>query len=126
MNKYIYALAAMAVSSLTPSCCSIMRGSTQDVGIASNPAGATVTINGEQKGVTPTTVKLDRDKEYSVLLTKEGYEPYGATLTHSLSGWVWGNVFIGGLVGLAIDAGTGSMYNISPENVQAEMTQAKK
>lgn len=125
MNKYIYTLVAIAVSTLTPSCCSIIKGSTQEVGIASNPAGANVTINGELKGVTPTTLKLDRDKQYTIVLTKPGYEPYSAALTHSVSGWVWGNVFFGGLIGLAIDAGTGNLHNIEPEHIQANLTKAK-
>lgn len=42
-----------------------------------------------------------------------------------VSGWVWGNVFFGGLIGLAIDAGTGNLHNIEPEHIQANLTKAK-
>ena len=54
-----------------------------------------------------------------------GYEPYSAALTHSVSGWVWGNVFFGGLIGLAVDAGTSNLHNIEPEHIQANLTKAK-
>lgn len=116
----------MAVLSLTPSCCSIVHGSSQDVVISSYPAGAKVTINGEEKGVTPTAVKLSRDNDYVVQLTKEGYKPYAARLEQSLSGWVWGNVLFGGLIGIAVDGSTGNMYNITPENVHAQLTKEEK
>ena len=50
--------------------------------------------------------------------------PYETTLTKSVSGWVWGNILAGGLIGLAVDAITGGLYNLSPEQVQATMTKA--
>ncbi|TRW48687.1 SUMF1/EgtB/PvdOfamily nonheme iron enzyme [Aliidiomarina halalkaliphila] len=48
--------------------------------IASSPAGARVTINGEEAGVTP--LQLDRvGGEYEVVVRAEGYEPIVDTLT---------------------------------------------
>lgn len=126
MNKYICTLAIMAVSSLSPSCCNIIHGSKQKVVISSNPAGAKVTINGEQRGVTPTVVTLDRNDEYSVLLTKKGYLPYAQRLEHSISGWVWGNLAFGGVIGFAVDASMGSLYDITPESIHAQMTKTRK
>ncbi len=38
-----------------------------------------------------------------------------------MSGWVWGNIFFGGLIGLAVDAITGGLYNLSPEQINAEL-----
>jgi hypothetical protein len=37
---------------------------------------------------------------------------------------VWGNLLLGGIPGLAIDAITGSMYKLKPEQVQATLTQS--
>ncbi len=50
-----------------------------------------------------------------------GYQPFDLTLTHSVSGWVWGNVAFGGLIGLAVDAISGGMYKLSPEQLAASL-----
>jgi hypothetical protein len=51
-----------------------------------------------------------------------GYQPIDLTLTRSVSGWVWGNVAFGGLIGLAVDAIDGGMYKLSPEQLTASLT----
>jgi hypothetical protein len=34
---------------------------------------------------------------------------------------VWGNIVFGGLIGLGVDAITGGLYDLSPEQVNAEL-----
>ncbi|MDE2137367.1 MAG: PEGA domain-containing protein, partial [Gammaproteobacteria bacterium] len=51
-----------------------------------------------------------------------GYQPFDATITRSVSGWVWGNIVFGGLIGLAVDAIDGGMYNLTPEQVSATLS----
>ena len=43
------------------------------------------------------------------------------TLTRGTSGWIWGNIVFGGIVGLAVDAISGSLYKLSPAQVSATM-----
>lgn len=43
------------------------------------------------------------------------------TLTKSVSGWVWGNIIFGGLIGLAVDAITGGLYNLNPGQLAATL-----
>lgn len=50
-----------------------------------------------------------------------GYQPFDMTLTRHVSGWVWGNIVFGGLIGLAVDAIDGAFYNLSPEQVSATL-----
>jgi hypothetical protein len=45
-------------------------------------------------------------------------------LTRSVSGWVWGNIVFGGIIGLAVDAITGGLYKLSPEQVSAQLQRA--
>jgi len=45
-----------------------------------------------------------------------------ATLTRSVSGWVWGNIVIGGLIGLAVDAISGGLYTLGPEQIARVLT----
>ena len=38
-----------------------------------------------------------------------------------MSGWVWGNILFGGIIGLIVDASTGAMYKLTPEQVEASL-----
>jgi PEGA domain len=102
-------------------CASIMHGTHQDVGITSAPTGAAVTIDSVQSGNTPVIAKLTRKANHIVRVELAGYQPYDLTLTHSVSGWVWGNVAIGGLIGLGVDAISGGMYKLTPEQLSATL-----
>jgi len=105
-------------------CATIMQGTTQTVGISSSPPGARVTVDAVQMGVTPLMTKLTRKDNHIVRLELEGYEPFAMTLTRGLSGWVAGNIVFGGLIGLAIDAISGAMYKLTPDQVSATLTRS--
>jgi len=106
-------------------CGTIMQGSKQQVGISSNPSNADVTIDSQSKGTTPVTVDLKRKDSHMVRLELDGYEPYETTLTRKTSGWVWGNIVFGGLIGLAVDAAAGGMYKLTPEQISAEFRESQ-
>jgi hypothetical protein len=110
-----------AVAALICSCASIMHGTHQDVGISSNPTGAAVSVDGLLKGNTPVIANLTRKDNHIVRIELAGYKPYETTLTRSVSGWVWGNILLGGLIGLAVDAISGGLYNLTPEQVSGQL-----
>ncbi len=105
----------------TQACGTIMQGTTQQVGISSNPSKAYVTINGQDKGTTPMVLDLKRKDSHMVRIELDGYEMYETTLTRKVSGWVWGNIVFGGLIGLVVDAAAGGMYKLTPEQINAEL-----
>lgn len=109
---------------LLAGCASIMHGTTQQVAVSSSPTGAQVTVNGTQRGVTPVIADLKRKDTHVVRVTLEGYAPFEMALTRSVSGWVWGNLVFGGIPGLAIDAITGGLYKLSPEQVSAQLARS--
>ena len=98
-----------------------MQGTTQSIGISSTPSGATVKVNNVDKGQTPTIVDLKRKDQHFVKIELPGYVTYETTFTRKTSGWVWGNLAFGGLIGLVIDATAGGMYKLTPEQVQANL-----
>lgn len=98
-----------------------MHGTTQEVGISSNPSNAAVTINGQNMGNTPMILDLKRKNSYMVRFELPGYETYETNLTRNTSGWVWGNIVFGGIIGLVVDASSGGMYKLTPEQISAEM-----
>ncbi len=115
-----YAVAAIASLSVA-ACCSIIHGTRQDVGISSNPSAARVSVDGIQTGTTPVIAHLTRKDNHFVRIELAGYKPYETTLTRKVSGWVWGNLVFGGLIGLAVDAISGGLYNLTPEQVSGTM-----
>jgi hypothetical protein len=102
-------------------CASIMHGSSQDVGISSSPTGAKVTVDNLAGAQTPYIANLSRKGNHIVKISMDGYAPAEMVLTKSVSGWVWGNVAFGGLIGLAVDAITGGLYNLNPAQLQSAL-----
>ena len=110
-------LGGVGLAALLSACASIIHGTAQDVGISSSPTGAQVTVDNQPRGATPTIVKLSRKDHHIVKIELPGYQPFEATITRSVSGWVWGNIVFGGIIGLAVDAITGGLYKLSPEQI---------
>lgn len=115
-----FLLGFSTLTSLT-SCATIMHGTRQSVGIASNPSTASVWVDKIYAGNTPVIVDMSRKDNHIVRIELEGYQPYEATFSRKLSGWVFGNIVFGGVIGLAVDAISGGLYMLTPEQVQAEL-----
>jgi hypothetical protein len=102
-------------------CATIMHGSTQEIGISSSPTGASIIIDNELRGNTPLVVNLSRKENHIIRIEMADYEPFEITTTKSVSSWIWGNIVFGGLIGLIVDASTGGLYKLSPEQVEATL-----
>lgn len=120
MKKLILFLAVLSMA-LTYGCATIMHGTTQDLAVSSNPSYAKVFIDNEDIGVTPIKTSLKRKEVHNVRIELEGYHPYQTTINKKTSGWVAGNILIGGIIGLAVDALSGGIYDLTPEQVEAEL-----
>jgi len=110
-------IAAMAASSAA--CATVTRGSTQDFTVQSDPDGAAVkTTAGDSCVATPCTFKMSRKAEFDVTVTKAGYKPATAHVTHQISKGggtaMVGNVVAGGLIGVGVDAVTGAANDLRP------------
>ncbi len=125
MNKKLFSTAFLSVAAALgiSSCCTIVNGSKQNVGISSSPIGASVTLNGIPRGETPLNLSLNRDEDYVVKISMPGYQSYSTIIHHHVSAWAWGDLVFGGIIGLAIDYGTGSLYYLTPEQVHGYLAQ---
>ena len=115
-------------------CSSIISKSEYAVAIASSPdtANFTVVNKAGQKihsGVTPASVTLKsssgyfQGEAYTVTFKKEGYPEKTFTMTSTIDGWYFGNILIGGLIGmLIVDPATGAMYNL-PKRIDVSLDQ---
>ncbi len=121
MSRSTKVVGLVFASALVAACATIMHGSSQQVGINSQPAGATVVVDSQTVGMTPVVAKLARKRTHRISVTLAGYQPYEMVTTRKTSGWVWGNILFGGLIGLIVDASTGGLYDVRPEQVNAQL-----
>jgi len=104
-------------------CGSISRGTTQKIPVSSVPDGATVKVDGVEKGVTPTTIELKRKAlTYNVQIVKAGYAPYNVNLVRETD-FATANAFIDfGLIShLLVDKNTGGAYKLKPDMIQVNL-----
>jgi hypothetical protein len=132
-----HAWAAAAVALCLSGCASIINGQTQAVSIQSVPAGANVTVTNKagetiHAGTAPVTLTLKRgagyfkSESYTFTFTKEGFANKEMTVSGGISGWYFGNLLLGGLIGMVgVDPATGAMY-IFAETVMGTLESASK
>lgn len=105
------------------SCATIIHGKKQDIQVTSTPPGAVVRV-GDIATTTPGEITLDRSKpRYTLVFEKEGYKPVTVELRRGLDGWLFGNILLGGIIGIAIDFLTGSAYKIYPGDVDVNFNE---
>ena len=119
---------------LLTGCASIVGKDAFPVTINSNPDGANIIIQDERgkkvfSGTTPTTVTLTAGesyfhaKSYNITFSKPGYAEQYVEVKATLSGWYFGNILFGGLIGiLIVDPITGKMWKL-PADVSANLSQ---
>jgi len=112
------------VSVMVSGCATIMHGNLQEINFLSSPEGAMVKVDGVDVGKTPIAKELSRKSTHVVHIVMPGYETYEMKIEKKVSGWLFGNIIFGGIVGLIVDAATGSLYNLTPEQVAAEFEKA--
>lgn len=104
-------------------CATIMNGSRQRIAIATDPVEATVKADGgnDKACWTPCTMLLSRRTAHTLTFKKDGYEIASSALDSSASGWLWGNIFLGGPIGLIIDLASGAAWKLEPGNIEKEL-----
>lgn len=116
--KHPFALiAAFAVIGLS-GCATVTRGTSETFVVTTEPAGAMVRLSTGETCVTPCALQKRRKHAFDVEIEREGYEPVSTRILPQVSGagatGMAGNVLIGGLVGLVVDASTGSAKDLRP------------
>jgi PEGA domain len=106
-------------------CASMTRGTTENISITSTPPGATAELSGLDNPtacVTPCVVVAKRSADITVTVNKAGYEQQVIPLIKEIPGagaaGFAGNVLVGGLVGMGVDAYTGAAQDHKPNPVE--------
>lgn len=117
-------LGIVALCAFAGGCASVTRGTTENLSVASTPSGAEAVISGldvPTTCMTPCSVVVKRNADLSVTVQKPGFEPQTVQLTREIqttgaAGFA-GNVLLGGLVGMGVDAATGAARDHKPNPV---------
>jgi hypothetical protein len=123
-------VSVLVAAALGSGCATIVHGGPRSIPIASNPPGATVSIydrDGKEvsKQTTPFTASLRTKykyfagQNYKLVFEMAGYRKQEVELRSTMSGWFWGNLAFGGVIGMFIvDPNTGAMYNLAPNKIE--------
>jgi hypothetical protein len=102
-------------------CATITKGTTQVVAVNTpGAAGASCTLTSPAIGaltvVTPDTISLPKASDnISVRCSKECYQDGAGVISSNMEGMTAGNIILGGVIGLGVDAVSGAMNKYSPE-----------
>ncbi|MBP7496868.1 MAG: hypothetical protein KA792_04305 [Bacteroidales bacterium] len=114
-------------------CATIVSKSSYPINIKSNPEGAKFIIFNKKmqeiyQGKTPATINLKSGAgyfskaSYIIDFSLEGYKSEKAIISSSLNGWYFGNLLLGGLLGiLIIDPLTGAMWKIDTKYIDVTL-----
>jgi len=119
----IAAIAALGVA--LSGCASIIKGSSQSIAITTPPVSGASCVLSSKEGnwslMSPGVVTVEKSKEdIQARCTKSGYQDGVATIPSNFQGWTVGNLLLGGVIGLGVDAATGAI-NEYPHAFQIPM-----
>jgi hypothetical protein len=131
--QYTFILAAL----FSGSCATIVSKSAYPLHLNSEPRKATVTVTDRKgkevyKGLTPAVVNLKsgagffQKAIYTITFNKEGFKEHTVEISATLNGWYFGNIILGGFIGLLIvDPATGAMYRLNEKLIEETLEEAK-
>lgn len=112
------------------SCSTITRGTTQAFTVTSEPSNATVEFSSGEECKTPCTVTKKRKEAFTVTVSKDGYQSSSASVQSQVAGAgaaaMAGNVLVGGIIGAAVDAGTGATKELVPNPLHITLDKEQK
>ncbi len=111
-------VAVCAAFSMATGCATITRGTSEAWSVETTPAGAQVSLSTGEECVTPCTLKLKRKASFTVTLLKQGYAKVTTQVISQIAGagaaGMAGNVLVGGIIGVGIDAASGATKELKP------------
>jgi hypothetical protein len=120
------ALAVGTLAFLVSGCATVTRGTEDVLEVRTDPPGAQVqTSNGYSCTSTPCNLRMPRRSEFVLTATKAGCRPAQVNVTHRTAdagaAGVAGNVLVGGIIGLGVDAATGASQELVPNPVELDL-----
>jgi len=111
-------LLLISIYVLISGCATMIRGTTEELQLTSDPVGAKASLSNGQSCTTPCSLSLARNSSLAVTFIKDGCDNHTVSVFPTLAG---AGVILGGL----IDYGTGAVYSLQPNPVIASLRCAK-
>ncbi|MCG7391437.1 translation initiation factor 2 [Microvirga sp. ACRRW] len=118
-------LAVLAGSLSLGACATVTRGTTEQITFDSTPPAEMRTSTGLTCPTTPCTLDISRKSEFIATFSKQGYQSQDVMVQTRLAGagaaGFAGNVLVGGVIGMGVDAATGSTLEHYPNPVTVSL-----
>jgi len=130
-KRALRALLVAVFAAQSAACATVTRGTKEAWTVETEPSGARVTINlmGVECADTPCTFKIPRKSEFTVQITKDGYRTVNTQVTNQIANagaaGMAGNVLIGGVIGIGVDAVSGAMLELKPNPLHVVLEKAE-
>jgi hypothetical protein len=103
-------------------CATLFQGTNEEIMVQSDPPGAQVSVNDGRNGTTPYSMKVSRNDDVDIHVSKPGYAPMDiADESHMEWGYFISDFFFTGLIGLAVDGLDGAMFYHNQTMVSAHL-----
>jgi hypothetical protein len=122
MKRTLLILAGIVVTASGSGCATIVSGRDQNIHITSNPPGVRVKADTGVEVTTPGSLKLPRNRPHTLVAEYAGAQPQQKDLQSGLNGWIFGNILIGGIIGVVIDIASGAYGDLSPATACFDFT----
>ena len=120
----------IALALITSGCASVTRGMSDQIQMNSNPPEAQARTSMGHTCVTPCTLQFNRKDEFTVIFSKPGYHsseiPVKTQIAGAGAAGFAGNLPLGGVIGMGVDAATGATLEHFPNPVTATLSPLKK
>lgn len=119
-------VSVILVCLLLQGCATVTRGTKDVVEINSSPQGALVKLSNGMQCVTPCSLEMPRKTRANVTFHRECFVEETASLENKIAGTgvagMTGNVLLGGVIGIGIDAASGAALDIYPNPLNVNLT----
>jgi len=123
-------MCGLMLAALSGGCATVTRGTDNTIGFDSRPSQAEVRTSNGLGCVTPCSLVVKRNEEFIATFSKPGYRSQQVEVKTQLAGagaaGLAGNVLIGGIVGIGVDAVTGAANEHTPNPVSVVLEPLSK
>jgi hypothetical protein len=102
-------------------CATVINGTSQDIQVASEPSGADVAFTGGIGCTAPCELSLKRKNDFRADFVLDGYKSEYAYVQSRTGGAAAGNILLGGLIGVVVDASNGASNSLYPRPLHVRL-----
>jgi len=126
MSRFSKLVGIITLITFVTGCASITRGTRDALVLETEPSGAAAYLsNGYSCAETPCAIQVPRKTGFTVTFKKDGCKDKSVNVVTRMSSaggaGMAGNVLVGGIVGVGVDAYTGAAKELIPNPVSAKL-----